>query len=108
IGIRLEETISVGSELMGLFRTRTCANYCLPRGRLWAHYAKDDYQRWRLRAKPGSNAPMVRNELHCVFAFYICPRPVFLVSAGDGKATNIFPMDLVGPVGLRHFSLALH
>jgi flavin reductase (DIM6/NTAB) family NADH-FMN oxidoreductase RutF len=108
IGIRLEETISVGSELLGLFKTRTCANYCLPRGRLWAHYAKDDYERWRLRATPGSNAPMVRHELHCVFAFYICPRPVFLVSACDGKSTNIFPMDLVGPVGLRHFSLALH
>ena len=51
---------------------------------------------------------MVRHELHCVFVFYICPRPVFLVSACDGKSTKIFPMDLVGPVGLRHFSLALH
>jgi flavin reductase (DIM6/NTAB) family NADH-FMN oxidoreductase RutF len=108
IGLRLKEMIPVGSEQLGLFETRTCANYCLPRGRLWARYAHYGYQNWRLRAKPGSNAPMVAREVHCVFAFYICPRPVFLVSACDGKSTNIFPMDLVGPVGLRHFSLALH
>jgi flavin reductase (DIM6/NTAB) family NADH-FMN oxidoreductase RutF len=51
---------------------------------------------------------MVGHEVHCVFAFYICPRPVVLVSVVDGKFTNTFPMDLVGPVGRQHFSLALH
>ena len=30
--------------------------------------------------------------------FYICPRPVVLVSVDDGSHSNLFPMDLIGPV----------
>jgi flavin reductase (DIM6/NTAB) family NADH-FMN oxidoreductase RutF len=39
---------------------------------------------------------------------YLCPRPVVLVSVGAPGHQNIFPMDLIGPLG-RHglFSLAL-
>jgi flavin reductase (DIM6/NTAB) family NADH-FMN oxidoreductase RutF len=51
---------------------------------------------------------MLARELQRVFTFYICPRPVVLVSVADGNQANIFPMDLIGPIGPRHFSLALH
>jgi hypothetical protein len=33
---------------------------------------------------------------------------VVLVSVANGPAGNIFPMDLIGPVGTRHFALSLH
>jgi flavin reductase (DIM6/NTAB) family NADH-FMN oxidoreductase RutF len=39
--------------------------------------------------------------------FYICPRPVVLVSVDDGSHSNLFPMDLVGPVSPDRFTLAL-
>jgi flavin reductase (DIM6/NTAB) family NADH-FMN oxidoreductase RutF len=39
--------------------------------------------------------------------FYICPRPVVLVSVDDGSHSNLFPMDLIGPVSLDRFTLAL-
>jgi len=39
--------------------------------------------------------------------FYICPQPVVLVSVDDGSHSNLFPMDLIGPVSADRFTLAL-
>jgi flavin reductase (DIM6/NTAB) family NADH-FMN oxidoreductase RutF len=39
--------------------------------------------------------------------FYICPRPVVIVSVDDGTHSNLFPMDLIGPVSSNRFTLAL-
>ncbi len=108
IRLRLNEVTTVGLDQVGFFEILSCTNYCVPRARLWARYAQYGYQRWRSRTHPGSNVPMVGREVHSVFVFYICPRPVVLVSVVDGNFTNIFPMDLIGPVGMQHFSLALH
>jgi flavin reductase (DIM6/NTAB) family NADH-FMN oxidoreductase RutF len=66
------------------------------------------YQRWRSRRRSNSsNLQPTALESRCLFAFYICPRPVVLVSVVDGNVGNIFPMDLIGPIGTRSFSLAL-
>ncbi len=109
ISLRLTDVIPVGGERLYLFQVRNCRNYCLPRARLWAHYLYYAYRRWRACGRPaGSTYRMVANELHSVFVFYICPRPVVLVSVSDGNLANIFPMDLIGPVAPRHFALALH
>jgi flavin reductase (DIM6/NTAB) family NADH-FMN oxidoreductase RutF len=39
--------------------------------------------------------------------FYLCPRPVVLVSVDDGTDSNLFPMDLIGPVPGNGFVLSL-
>jgi flavin reductase (DIM6/NTAB) family NADH-FMN oxidoreductase RutF len=39
--------------------------------------------------------------------FYMLPRPVYLVSVRHADAGNLFPMDLVGPLGDDAFLLAL-
>src|SRR5205085_12687387 len=39
--------------------------------------------------------------------FYICPRPVVLVSVAEEDHSNLFPMDLIGPLANGCFSLAL-
>jgi flavin reductase (DIM6/NTAB) family NADH-FMN oxidoreductase RutF len=39
--------------------------------------------------------------------FYICPRPVVLVSVSDESHSNLFPMDLIGPLANGYFTLAL-
>jgi flavin reductase (DIM6/NTAB) family NADH-FMN oxidoreductase RutF len=102
--VRLE-----GGQLLCLFQTYSPANYCRRRSLLWRRYLHFAYAQWR--NERGPNPPeirMVASELHALFVFYICPRPVVLVSVVDGETGNIFPMDLVGPIGGGHFSIALH
>jgi len=56
--------------------------------------------------RSGSVAPTA-GAVENTMIFYICPRPVFLVSVDDGQRSNIFPMDLVGPIAPDRFTLAL-
>jgi flavin reductase (DIM6/NTAB) family NADH-FMN oxidoreductase RutF len=42
-----------------------------------------------------------------LMVFYICPRPVVLVSVAGEHHSNLFPMDLIGPVSEDRFCLAL-
>ena len=92
-----------------LFSTHRPANFCQARTLVWKRYLNFSYAQWK--NERGPNPPKVRmvaTELHSLFVFYICPRPVVLVSVVDGEAGNIFPMDLVGPIGQGQFSIALH
>ncbi|MBZ5572837.1 MAG: flavin reductase family protein [Acidobacteriia bacterium] len=109
IKLCMVDTLPLGEEQLCLYTARSCRNFCVPRGRLWMRYLYDGYR--QLWSEMRSRTPTLRmpvRELHCVFAFYICPRPVVLVSVVDGNLGNIFPMDLIGPVGTQHFTLALH
>lgn len=109
IRLRLIDTIPLGNEHLCLFETLGSRNYCIPRVRLWIRHLDEACRRWRSErhtGKPGFQMRMA--ELRSVFVFYICPRPVVLVSVVHGQARNIFPMDLIGPVGSRHFALSLH
>jgi len=109
IGLRLTEAVPFGEQHLYLFETRSYRNYCLPRARLWVLYSYYAYRCWRVRKRPDTSPfRMVPRELRTVFVFYLCPRPVVLVSVTHENLANIFPMDLIGPVGTRHFSLALH
>jgi hypothetical protein len=109
IGLRPLETISVGSERLYLFQAETSENHCLPKAVLWRRYLRYSYDRWRSRRRSNaSDIRMVARDVHSLFVFYICPRPVFLISVMDGEIGNIFPMDLIGSLGARYFSLALH
>lgn len=92
-----------------LFRTHKPVNYCQAKGIVWRRYLDFAYSQWKNERGPHPpEIRMVASELHALFVFYICPRPVVLVSVVDGEAGSMFPMDLVGPIGREHFSLALH
>jgi hypothetical protein len=109
IGLELMDTLSVGTAQLHLFRTLHSANYCLPRPRQWARHLYHEYQKWRSGTRStASDIPVSQREMQCLFTFYICPRPVVLVSVMDRGAGNIFPMDLIGSFADGHFSLALH
>jgi flavin reductase (DIM6/NTAB) family NADH-FMN oxidoreductase RutF len=102
--LQLSAVLPVGKHELYLFRVRNCRNYCLPRLRLWARYLHSAYQQWR-------QVPEIRmsaRDTHAMVGFFACPRPVALVSVVDGEVGNIFPMNLMGPVGNSHFSLALN
>jgi flavin reductase (DIM6/NTAB) family NADH-FMN oxidoreductase RutF len=107
--LRMTENVPLSDEHLCLFETVGSRNYCVPKMRLWIRHLDEACRRWRSERhseKPGFR--MRAGELRSVFAFYICPRPVVLVSVVNGQARNIFPMDLIGPVGSRHFALSLH
>jgi flavin reductase (DIM6/NTAB) family NADH-FMN oxidoreductase RutF len=109
ISLQRIDTVPLATAQLHLFRVLDCQNYCLPKARLWLRYLHTDYRHWRsaTRSTP-SKIRVSQRELHCLFTFYICPRPVVLVSVMDNGTGNIFPMDLIGSVADGHFSLALH
>ena len=109
IQLSYAETIRIGDRVLCLFRASRSTNRCLPRSVVWRRYL--DFARQQRRVARGPKPPetqMIISELFALSTFYICPRPVVLVSVVDGNAGNIFPMDLIGPVGGQHFTLALH
>jgi flavin reductase (DIM6/NTAB) family NADH-FMN oxidoreductase RutF len=65
-------------------------------------------QNRRMRANTDpNNFQMPPSAVQQQMIFYICPRPVVLVSVDDGTHDNLFPMDLIGPVSADRFTLAL-
>ena len=103
------ETIRIGDRNLCLFRTSRSTNRCLPRSVVWRRYL--EFARQQRRVYKSSSPPetkMIVREFFALSTFYICPRPVVLVSVVDGSAANLFPVDLIGPVGGEYFCLALH
>lgn len=95
---------STDHTLMGLFEVTGGTHYCAHRlRRAWDSWM---YQRAARRAS-SHNQLMPAAAVEQLMVFYLCPRPVFLVSVDDGWHSNIFPMDLVGPLGRKQFTLAL-
>lgn len=109
IGLRLVRVIPFESEQLALFEARYCRNYCIQTIRLWAHHLYHSSRQSRFRSSHATaQIRMTALAVRSLAVFYICPRPVVLVTAVDGCAVNIFPMDLIGPIGVQRFSLALH
>ena len=106
INLRLLEAIPLGDAQLYLFEPRSYRNYSIPRAWLWMRYLYYAYEMQRRRAQ-APQAPTVARDLHRVFVFYLCPRPIVLASATDGNVSNIFPLDLIGPLGAGRFSLAI-
>ncbi len=109
IQLAYAETIRIGDRALCLFRTSRSTNRCLPRSVVWRRYL--EFARQQRRVDRSSSPPetkMIIRELFALSTFYICPRPVVLVSVVDGSGAKLFPMDLIGPVGGEYFSLALH
>jgi flavin reductase (DIM6/NTAB) family NADH-FMN oxidoreductase RutF len=96
-------TIPTNGPELHLFQVESCKNYCLPKGRLWAHYLHLAYQ----QSRSSSHIRMSACEAHAMIAAFICPRPVVLVSAVAGNRSNIFPMNLLGHLGDGYFAFAL-
>jgi hypothetical protein len=75
-------------------------HWCLPPG----------LRRWqRLLQAKWHHAPgfrMSNTAVQQLMLFYLRPRPVVLISVDDGVSSNLFPMDLIGPLR-ESFTLAL-
>jgi flavin reductase (DIM6/NTAB) family NADH-FMN oxidoreductase RutF len=106
IRAQVESALPVGGDRLYLLRPLRSRRYHPSLPQQWAGSA------WlRIRgtqAQPSSHAAEVnRRDRDAVFAFYMCPRRLVLISAFDGKDLNIFPMDLMGPVAPGWATFAL-
>jgi flavin reductase (DIM6/NTAB) family NADH-FMN oxidoreductase RutF len=105
VSIRQSATRSAGPTTIGLFDIEAASHKCLswPR-RHWIAWLQARAMR---RDKNPHNFQMATDAVRQLMVFYICPRPVVLVSVSEAAHSNVFPMDLIGP--LRHgcFTLAL-
>ena len=107
IELMLSTSVPAGSQELFLFEVGSVRNYCLPKPLLWAHYFSLAYLRSRGTKKPGE-IPVVARTVHAGIACFTCPRPVVLVSVADGDGGNMFPMNLMGPVGDGWFAFSLN
>ncbi len=105
IGLQYDSTLVVGTQQLCLFQIKNYSNYCLSKPRLWARYLQ--YARMQ-QGTHHSDVPITTREVHAMIVFYICPRPVVLVSVEDGDKKNMFPMNLMGPIGNDYFAFALN
>jgi hypothetical protein len=90
---------------IGLFEVRGGTHRCLR----WPYRS---WNRWLQNRRMGNNADpnnffMPPDTVQQQMIFYICPRPVVLVSVDDESHSNLFPMDLIGPISSDRFTLAL-
>jgi flavin reductase (DIM6/NTAB) family NADH-FMN oxidoreductase RutF len=101
IGLRFVSSLRAGTRQLCLFRMADCKNHSISSLRLWMLY-------WQYaRASRSADVPITERELRAVHIFYVCPRPVALVSVVHGNSANLFPMDLMGSVGDGYFAFAL-
>jgi hypothetical protein len=105
IGLKWMEQISANELELCLFRVRSSTNYCLSKMRLGSHYLLHSYMQLGKRNRSGMK--MSFPERRAAMVWFICPRPVVLVSLSDGVLGNIFPMNIMGDMGNGHFAFAL-
>src|SRR5579872_2456485 len=101
LGLSFSE--SVGANV-ACFAVTSAKNYCLPAPQLWTRYAHWAY----LRRNSPPDVPMAVIDIHAMPIVFICPRPVVVVSAAEGEVVNVFPMNLMGPLGAGQFGFALN
>lgn len=90
---------------IALFEVRGAAQHCVE----WPYAPWNRYlQNRAIRShRRPDNFWMPPAAVQQLMIFYIFPRQVVLVSVEDGEHRNLFPMDLIGPVGPGRFTLAL-
>jgi flavin reductase (DIM6/NTAB) family NADH-FMN oxidoreductase RutF len=90
---------------LAVFEVRDGTQRCLRWPyRSWNRWVQN---RVMLKNTKSDNFFMPPEAVQQLMIFYICPRPVVLVSVDDGRHSNLFPMDLIGPVSADRFTLAL-
>ncbi len=107
IHLRLVQSILLPEHRFCLFECKGCENYCVPAYSLRLYYLNES---WRARVRQRTNPynfQMTLTDLRCNYVFYICPRPVVLVTVEHEDLSNMFPMDLIGPTDSPWYSMAL-
>jgi flavin reductase (DIM6/NTAB) family NADH-FMN oxidoreductase RutF len=91
---------------LNLLEVRSSENYCLPRLRILSYSLFHAFL--RARNKFDSDVSMTARSAGAMTVLFSCPRPVVLVSLVLADGGNIFPMNLMGPIGDGYFAFALN
>jgi flavin reductase (DIM6/NTAB) family NADH-FMN oxidoreductase RutF len=104
IGLRVDSSFRVDTREVYLFQATGYRNNCMPWIRLQMHYIL--YERMRRQSK--DDVRITRSDSRAMIVFYLCPRPIGLVTVGDVRHGNLFPMNLMGSIGGDYFAFALN
>jgi flavin reductase (DIM6/NTAB) family NADH-FMN oxidoreductase RutF len=104
IGLHVDSSLSVGTQEIYLFHVTDYRNHCLPWIRLWMHYLLHE----RTRRQSKDDVRITSRDSLAMIVFYLCPRPIALVTVGDLEVGNLFPMNLMGPIGGDYFAFGLN
>lgn len=100
--------VALDGEFLAMFAAQGCHMYCIAPAQQWMRSLLGSYREWQGRKTAAAyNFAVQGLDRDSLFAFYVRPRPVVLVSVAHGDASNLFPMDLVGRINQRYFTLAL-
>lgn len=97
IRLTFQSTLSAGGSEFVLFLAAGSSNYCLPKIRLWAHFALHAYRQWT--RTDTADVRMSLRDFRASLVAFIRPHPLYLGSIGDASRGNIFPMNLLGDLG---------
>jgi flavin reductase (DIM6/NTAB) family NADH-FMN oxidoreductase RutF len=107
IHLRFVQSIPLPEHRLCLFEAPRFENFCVDALSLQLY---DRYEQWlaerRQRSNP-HNFLMTTDDVRCSHVFYICPRPVVLVTVEHEGGGNMFPMDLIGPTDSPWYTMAL-
>jgi flavin reductase (DIM6/NTAB) family NADH-FMN oxidoreductase RutF len=106
IELGLQGTVPLMKDSLHLFRTTRSWNRTAPPIARWVRYVLA-WQHARDAVRRGDRLLMSAADLRALNAYYISARPVYLVGVSHDKLVNLFPMDLVAPLGSGDFVLAL-
>lgn len=105
LDLRHTRSAEIAGVHFAFFEIERGAHRCVPWPiRSWNTWLQNRATRTR---KDPYNFSMEPDAVQQTVIFYTCPRPVVLVSVDDGSHSNVFPMDLIGPVHPDRFTLAL-
>ncbi len=90
-----------------LFETKRCENFCVAPMTQQLYDLREAWKAKIRQRRSRYNFLMTQEGIRCSHVFYICPRPVVLVTVEHEGAGNIFPMDLIGPTDSPWYSMAL-
>lgn len=105
IRIEFDSSLCFGNGILGLFRAVGCSNRSLPRLQVLAHSIMHERAR---RHSKDFDVPITAADTRAMTVFYLCPRPIALVTVGDRSGGNLFPMNLMGSLGGDFFAFALN
>src|SRR5262245_35091439 len=107
IHLRPSGSIFLDVRRLCLFETTGYENYCAPALSMQFYYRRAKRRAAEILRKNPHNFQMTQTDLRCSYVFYVCPRPVVLVSVEHEGLGNMFPMDLIGPTDSPWFTMAL-
>lgn len=107
IQLRPVRRIELPEHCLCLFESGHFDNFCVGALHLRLYYWYEAWRAQRRQKKNPYNFLMTPEDIRCSHVFYLCPRPVVLVTVAHEGAGNMFPMDLIGPMDSPWFTMAL-